>query len=128
MRIALLAIAGRLSLLAAFVLAGRHGTIITLTMFILAAVWGASWWSAGIAQQHRLTSLAPHQHADILALHYSLQYLGIAMGGALGGMALTLWGPVGVALSAALIAALTLFSVTAAKPEHVGIGQPAHGR
>ena len=48
--------------------------------------------------------------------------------GALGGMALTLWGPVGVALSAALIAALTLFSVTAAKPEHVGIGQPAHGR
>jgi DHA1 family inner membrane transport protein len=52
-------------------------------------IWGASGPSFFIAQQHRLLSLAPEHINVITALNSSMNYLGIACGAVVGGVALS---------------------------------------
>jgi MFS transporter, DHA1 family, inner membrane transport protein len=52
-------------------------------------IWGASGPGFFIAQQHRLLSLAPEHINVITALNSSMNYLGIACGAVVGGVALS---------------------------------------
>ncbi|MGC0416069.1 MFS transporter [Embleya sp. AB8] len=50
--------------------------------------WGAASWAQTPAQQHRLIAAAPHEVPLVVSLNSSGIYLGIALGSALGGLAL----------------------------------------
>jgi MFS transporter, DHA1 family, inner membrane transport protein len=52
-----------------------------------AAVWGATDGMASVVQQHRLVTIAPASAPVLLGLNSSAIYLGVAMGGGLGGLA-----------------------------------------
>ncbi|MCT2592192.1 MFS transporter [Streptomyces sp. N2-109] len=54
---------------------------------VWAAVWGATDGMASVVQQHRLVTLAPASSPMLLGLNSSAIYLGVAMGGGLGGLA-----------------------------------------
>ncbi len=52
-----------------------------------AAIWGATDGMASVVQQHRLVTIAPASAPVLLGLNSSAIYLGVAMGGGLGGLA-----------------------------------------
>jgi MFS transporter, DHA1 family, inner membrane transport protein len=52
-----------------------------------AAIWGATDGMASVVQQHRLVTFAPASAPVLLGLNSSAIYLGVAMGGGLGGLA-----------------------------------------
>ncbi|MFF7098014.1 MFS transporter [Streptomyces rubradiris] len=78
---------------------------------------GAFWCCGGVAQQTRIAALAPAQRSQALGLHFSVQFLGVAVGGAVGGLALSTGGPVAVPALSALIACASLLSVRRTVPE-----------
>ncbi|UIX29891.1 MFS transporter [Streptomyces sp. GQFP] len=86
---------------------------------------GAAWCCGGISQQTRIAALAPSQRSQALGLHFSVQFLGVAVGGAVGGLALSTGGPVAIPALSALIACVSLLSVrhtvseTAGSPDRV---------
>ncbi|MFI9780742.1 hypothetical protein ACIHCV_39785, partial [Streptomyces sp. NPDC051956] len=81
---------------------------------------GAAWCCGGISQQTRIAALAPSQRSQALGLHFSVQFLGVAVGGAVGGLALSTGGPVAVPALSALIACVSLLSVRRTVPETAG--------
>ncbi|CAP54929.1 MFS transporter [Gluconacetobacter diazotrophicus] len=85
----------------------QEGPVSAGLMYLLVACWGGAWWSGGIAQQHRMTDLAPDQHAAVLSLHYAMQFLGIAAGGALGGLLLSVVSTSAIAFGAAAVGMIT---------------------
>ncbi|GBQ65367.1 major facilitator family transporter [Ameyamaea chiangmaiensis NBRC 103196] len=102
---------GLFSLMGGLATLHHSGRAETAVMILLAALWGGAWWSGGIAQQHRMTDMAPGQHAAILALHYSMQFFGISVGGALGGLILAFMGIPDVAFGAAVTGMITLIGL-----------------
>ncbi|MFI9363377.1 MFS transporter [Kitasatospora sp. NPDC053057] len=88
----------------------------TVISFPLMFAFGSAWWSGGISQQTRLAGLAPTQRAQALGLHFSAQFLGVAVGGALGGLALSGVGPTAVPIVGAAIALLTLLTIRHVTP------------
>jgi predicted MFS family arabinose efflux permease len=58
-------------------------SILSFLPFIL---WGAMGWASQAPQQHALLRLQPHHGAAVVALNSSANYLGSAIGSALGGM------------------------------------------
>lgn len=54
-----------------------------------------------------MTDLAPDQHAAVLSLHYAMQFLGIAAGGALGGLLLSVVSTSAIAFGAAAVGMIT---------------------
>ncbi|TMR92383.1 MFS transporter [Nonomuraea basaltis] len=63
----------------------------TVSHLVVACVWAAIWGTTdgmvSVVQQHRLVSLAPASAPVLLGLNSSAIYLGVAMGGGLGGLA-----------------------------------------
>ncbi|MCQ8279826.1 MFS transporter [Acetobacteraceae bacterium KSS8] len=98
-------------LLGALATKSQEGPASIGLMYLLVACWGGAWWSGGIAQQHRMTDLAPDQHAAVLSLHYSMQFLGIAAGGALGGFLLSVVGTSAIAFGAAVVGTITMLLI-----------------
>lgn len=86
-------------------------------------VWGLTGWMYLVPQQHRLLSLAERQGAFTVSLNSSALYLGIALGGALGGVLLTVLDarllglPAAVVGAAALVVASTADRLVAAEQE-----------
>jgi MFS transporter, DHA1 family, inner membrane transport protein len=54
---------------------------------VWAAIWGATDGMTSVVQQHRLVTIAPASAPVLLGLNSSAIYLGVAMGGGLGGLA-----------------------------------------
>ncbi|GAA3701764.1 MFS transporter [Nonomuraea antimicrobica] len=85
---------------------------------VWAAIWGVTVGLVVVPQQHRLLALGPAAAPVLLGLNSSALYLGIALGGGLGGLAQE-WlaiTPAMLGLSAAGITALTLlYHVTTAR-------------
>ncbi|TKA02922.1 MFS transporter [Actinacidiphila oryziradicis] len=91
-------------------------TAATVICFPLMFAFGLSWWSGGISRQTRLARHAPQQRPQAIGLHFSAQFLGVAIGGALGGAVLSGFGPIAVPVVGAAIAALTVLSVRQTAP------------
>lgn len=62
------------------------------TAVVWAAAFGLPGWIWAVSQQHRLVELAPQGTPLLLGLNASAQYLGIALGGAIGGIGVQTWG------------------------------------
>ncbi|MFI1252735.1 MFS transporter [Streptomyces netropsis] len=77
---------------------------------VWAVVWGATVGVIVVPQQHRLISLSPAAAPVLLGLNSSALYIGIALGGGLGGLAQEWCGlaPAELGLVAAGVTALTL--------------------
>ncbi|WP_438295972.1 MFS transporter [Streptomyces sp. HUAS TT7] len=77
---------------------------------VWAAVWGASVGVIVVPQQHRIISLSPAAAPVLLGLNSSALYVGVALGGGLGGLAQEWWGlaPAELGLLAAGVTAVTL--------------------
>ncbi|MFF4820617.1 MFS transporter [Kitasatospora sp. NPDC001309] len=115
LRGALTLIAGLLAVLAALTVTDTP-LISTAVVFPLVFAFGAAWWSGGIGQQTRLAGLAPDQRAQALGLHFSAQFLGVALGGGLGGLALSGVGPAAVPVVGGAVALLGLLSIRRVTP------------
>lgn len=78
---------------------------------VWAAVWGATIGVIVVPQQHRLIALSPAAAPILLGLNSSALYIGVALGGGLGGLAQEWFGfiPPHLGLPAAGITALALF-------------------
>ncbi|WP_251058627.1 MFS transporter [Streptomyces sp. ISL-87] len=89
------------------------------TTFVWAAVWGVLVGVPTVLQQHRLVAHAPAATPVLLGLNSSAIYLGIALGGALGGLFQKWISPVWLGIPAAgitlLAFLLTLVSVQSRK-------------
>ncbi|MGP3974204.1 MFS transporter [Streptomyces sp. 8N114] len=79
--VAIAALAGGTVLLAISPLTVSHLTIAS----VWAAVWGATDGMASVVQQHRLISIAPASAPMLFGLNSSAIYVGVAVGGVLGG-------------------------------------------
>ncbi|MEP0315175.1 MULTISPECIES: hypothetical protein [Alphaproteobacteria] len=80
--VAVAALAGGTVLLAVSPLAVSHLVIAT----IWAAIWGATDGMASVVQQHRLVMMAPASAPLLFGLNSSAIYVGVAVGGLLGGV------------------------------------------
>ena len=115
LRAMLLHIAGFLAVLTLLTIA-HIPTPARVIAFPLLFAFGLARWSGGISQQPRLAGLAPEQRSQALGLHFSAQFLGVAVAGALGGVTLSTAGAVGVPAVAGVIALTTLVSVRQVAP------------
>ncbi|MBF6065158.1 MFS transporter [Nocardia terpenica] len=93
---------------------GPWATANLATTIVWAAVWGICVGVPLIPQQHRLVAHAPAASPILLALNSASVYAGVAIGGALGGLAQTWIAPTRLALPAAGLTtvALTLTLIT----------------
>ncbi|MFB8176285.1 MFS transporter [Streptomyces sp. NPDC055966] len=115
LRTALLLITAFLAVLTLLTVAHLH-TAARIIAFPLLFAFGMAWWSGGISQQTRLAGLAPEQRSQALGLHFSAQFLGVAVAGALGGVTLSTIGAAGVPAVAGAIALAALVSVRQVVP------------
>ncbi|MFH8224847.1 MFS transporter [Streptomyces sp. NPDC018057] len=115
LRVVLVLIAAFLGVLTALTVAQMHQPT-RIVAFPLLFAFGMAWWSGGISQQTRLAGLAPQQRSQALGLHFSAQFLGVAVAGALGGVTLSMVGVSGVPAVAGVIALATLVSVRKVVP------------
>lgn len=115
LRTVLLVITGLLAVLTLLTVA-HVPTLARYVEFPLLFAFGAAWWSGGISQQTRLAGLAPQQRSQVLGLHFSAQFLGVAIGGALGGLALSAVSAGAVPVVGGLVALATLVSVRRTVP------------
>ncbi|GGX34763.1 MFS transporter [Streptomyces noursei] len=115
LRAVLLLVAALLVVLTLLTVAHMH-TVARITAFPLLFAFGMAWWSGGISQQTRLAGLAPEQRSQALGLHFSAQFLGVAVAGALGGVTLSTAGPAAVPAVAAAIALAALVTVRQVVP------------
>ncbi|WP_197696476.1 MFS transporter [Nocardia terpenica] len=97
---------------------GPWATANLATTIVWAAVWGICVGVPLIPQQHRLVAHAPAASPILLALNSASVYAGVAIGGALGGLAQTWIAPTRLALPAAGLTtvALTLTLITTRRP------------
>lgn len=72
------------------------------------ALWGVSGFSSVVALQHRLASLRPAHSAIILSWYSTGMYVGISLAPVIGAAVLLGYGPSGLAVSAAIAAAIAL--------------------
>ena len=122
LRAALATVAGMLALLA-LVTVAHIPTVAGVVEFPLMFVFGTAWWFGGISQQTRLVRLAPTQRSQVLGLHFAAQFLGVAVGGAIGGLSLSLAGATAVPVVGATVALITLLSVRRTTPAPTGSGE-----
>ncbi|MFI7641562.1 MFS transporter [Nonomuraea sp. NPDC049400] len=108
--IALAALAGGTVLLAISPLTVSH----LVVACVWAAIWGTTDGMVSVVQQHRLVTLAPASAPVLLGLNSSAIYLGVAMGGGLGGLAQD-WLPVTVLGVPAAVLALLATTITLAE-------------
>jgi len=89
---------------------GAGGLRALAPALVWAAVWGVTIGVIVVPQQHRLIALSPAAAPVLLGLNSSALYLGIALGGGLGGLAQEWFGlaPAQLGLVAAGVTALTL--------------------
>lgn len=111
LRIALLVVTAVIALIALLTGVHAHTTAGSAVTFPIMLIFGAAWWSGGISQQTRVATLAPDQRSLALGLHFSAQYLGVAAAGAVGGLALGVFGPLAVPIAAGVIAIATIVTV-----------------
>ncbi|MFK0117865.1 MFS transporter [Streptomyces sp. NPDC090994] len=71
-------------------------------------VWGATGWMYLVPQQHRLLSLSEASGPFTVALNSSALYLGIAIGGVVGGLLVNTRGPESTAVPAFVLAAVAV--------------------
>ncbi|MGW1746470.1 hypothetical protein ACWCRD_12765 [Streptomyces sp. NPDC002092] len=95
----------------------------TTIAFPLLFAFGLAWWSGAISRQTRLAGLAPEQRSQALGLHFSAQFPGVAVAGALGGLTLSTAGAAGVPAVAGAIALAALVSVRQVLPPSRGDAQ-----
>ncbi|MFI1584939.1 MFS transporter [Embleya sp. NPDC020630] len=100
-RTAVLAVTGITTALA-LTIAARHAYPAALAVLVL---WGMTGWQIVVSQQHRLISLDPTNAPVVISLNASAQYLGVSLGGALGGASV---GPLGGGGLTALAAGIGL--------------------
>ncbi|MFF3752560.1 MFS transporter [Streptomyces sp. NPDC002018] len=100
----LLAVGGMTLDLALMPLWSRSLGAATLALF----VWGATGWMYLVPQQHRLLSLSEESGPFTVALNSSALYLGIGLGGAVGGLLVNAWGPRTTALPAFVLGAVAV--------------------
>ncbi|MET8565359.1 hypothetical protein ABZV75_34165 [Streptomyces flaveolus] len=115
LRAVLVLITAFLGVLTALTVAQVHQPA-RIIAFPLLFAFGMAWWSGGISQRTRLAGLAPQQRSQALGLHFSAQFLGVAVAGALGGVTLSTAGAAGVPAVAGVIAVATLVSVRQVLP------------
>nr|WP_232483467.1 MFS transporter [Brevibacterium yomogidense] len=72
------------------------------------ALWGVSGFASVVALQHRLASLRPEHSAIVLSWYSTGMYVGISLAPVIGAAVLLSHGPLGLAVSAALAAAVAL--------------------
>ncbi|MGO1765345.1 MAG: MFS transporter, partial [Brevibacterium yomogidense] len=72
------------------------------------ALWGASGFSSVVALQHRLASLRPMHSGIILSWYSTGMYVGISLAPVIGAAVLLGQGPAGLAVAAAIAAAIAL--------------------
>ncbi|WP_100444826.1 MFS transporter [Glycomyces xiaoerkulensis] len=108
---------------------------LTVSDLVLAAVWAAIWGAtdgmASVVQQHRLVMIAPASAPLLFGLNSSAIYVGVAVGGVLGGLSqdwlsITLLG-VPAAVLAVLAAAVTVAQAQARQAE-VAPEKPEYSR
>lgn len=92
----------------------RLGLVLTLAGVLL---WGLFGWAVNAPQQSLLVRGAADQPAVALSLSGSANYIGIALGSALGGLLLRTAGVTALALSGAGLAAAALALLVAAPPQ-----------
>ncbi|MFI0191711.1 MFS transporter [Streptomyces sp. NPDC017082] len=88
-------------------------------------VWGATGWMYLVPQQHRLLSLSEASGPFTVALNSSALYLGIAIGGAVGGLLVNTRGPEWTAVPAFVLAALAYGRPTPTGPTRETRSDPA---
>lgn len=125
--VALAALAGGTLLLAISPLTVSHLVIAT----VWAAVWGATDGMASVVQQHRLVMIAPASAPLLFGLNSSAIYVGVAVGGVLGGLSqdwlsITLLGVPAAIL--ALLATTVTFAEGRAKQAKASPGAPEYSR
>jgi predicted MFS family arabinose efflux permease len=101
--------------------AAHINRIAAVAAFPLLFCLGIVWCTGGVAQQTRIAAHAPLHRSQALGVHFSVQFLGVSVGGALGGLALSLGGPMTVPLVSALIAAASLLSIRLTTPTLVDV-------
>jgi predicted MFS family arabinose efflux permease len=89
---------------------GLRGTALTVAWL---AVWGVTGWSYVPAVQHRLVGTAPDAPTVALSLNASAIYVGVAVGGAVGGATLDAGGTHALGLLGALAAGCALLILAA---------------
>lgn len=93
--------------LAATALAGVHSSPVAAVAAVF-ALWGFAGWAFNPPMNTRLLALAGDAASEVVALNTSGLYVGIALGGALGGVALAGNGATGVTVAATVIGTATL--------------------
>ncbi|MER6046522.1 MFS transporter [Streptomyces sp. NPDC001793] len=111
-------------------LLGPWATASLASTVVWALAWGFCVGVPVIPQQHRLVSFSPAASPVLLGLNSASVYIGIALGGALGGLTLTWLSPDKLALPAAGIVglAILLALTTTRTPEGVAPAEPAAGQ
>ncbi|MEV6769661.1 MFS transporter [Nocardia sp. NPDC051030] len=90
------------------------------TALVWATAFGFPGWIWAVAQQHRLMELAPQGSPLLLGLNASAQYLGIGLGGAIGGIGLRQWGSGSLSWIGAGLAVLALaLLLVSYRTEHI---------
>ncbi|MFJ8785293.1 MFS transporter [Streptomyces sp. NPDC102476] len=97
------------------------------TTFLWAAVWGVLVGAPSVLQQHRLVTHAPAATPMLLGLNSSAIYLGVALGGALGGLFQNWIAPVwlGIPAAGATLLAFLLTLATTQSPKRVAVEEPS---
>ncbi|KAB2350084.1 MFS transporter [Actinomadura rudentiformis] len=114
LRVAVAALAGSAVLLAISPLMVGH----LVVACVWAAIWGATDGMASVVQQHRLVLFAPASAPVLLGLNSSAIYLGVALGGGLGGPAQDWLSVTLLGLPAAVLALLaTIVTVAEARAD-----------
>lgn len=108
--VAVAALAGGTALLAISPLTVNH----LFSATVWAAVWGTTDGAASVVQQHRLVTIAPASAPVLLGLNSSAIYVGVAVGGVLGGLTQD-WLSVTLLGVPAAVLALLATSVTVAE-------------
>jgi predicted MFS family arabinose efflux permease len=96
---------------------------------VWAAIWGTTDGMASVVQQHRLVTIAPASAPVLLGLNSSAIYLGVAMGGGLGGLAQDRLSVTVLGVPAAVLALLaTIVTVAEGKADRarpaMAVGRP----
>ena len=80
------------------------------------ALWGVSGFASVVALQHRLASLRPENSAIVLSWYSTGMYVGISLAPVIGAAVLLDHGPLGLAVSAAIAAAIALVMTVPVRP------------
>ncbi len=92
-----------------------------LSFAILVFIWSIFSWSLVIAQQARLTQIAPKTVGIVLSLNSAMNYIGISFGSVISSHILERWGLASLGVSGGLLSLLALAHLLASgRPRGVG--------